>query len=148
MKKFKFKLDGLLKVRGFAEEKCRTELGHMQVMLENKKTEIKNENEFLNMSFTTQDEMLKQGIQSQEIRFFPLYIEGKRQKIGQLKQEREALKEAIEDKRLELIQKRADVKVIEKLKEKAMLKFKKEYNKKMQQTLEEDVMIWMQHKVT
>lgn len=146
MKKFKFKLEGLLKVRRFAEEKCRTELGHIQVMLENKKKEIINENVYLSLSFDTQDNMLKQGIHGREIEFFPMYIEGKRKKIEQLKAEQAALEEAIEDKRLELIQKRADLKVIEKLKEKEIHNFKKEYNKKMNKRLEEEVIIWNQYK--
>ena len=41
--KFKFKLEGLLKLRASEEEKVRTELGHMQVMVEQKKIEIENE---------------------------------------------------------------------------------------------------------
>lgn len=146
MKKFKFKLEGLLKVRRFAEEKCRTELGYIQVMVENKRSEIQNEIENLSMIFESQETMLQQGIHGKEIEFFPLYIEGKRRGIDYLKSELDALEEAVEDKRLELVTKKAELKVIEKLKEKELLSYKKEYNKKMNKKLEEEVMLWGQFK--
>lgn len=146
MKKFKFKLEGLLKVRRFAEEKCRTELGYIQVMVENKRSEIQNEIDNLSMIFDSQETMLKQGIHGKEIEFFPLYIEGKRKGIEYLKSELAALEEAVEDKRHELVEKKAELKVIEKLKEKEFLSYKKEINKKMNKKLEEEVMIWSQFK--
>ena len=146
MKKFVFKLDGLLKIRRFAEEKCRTELGFLQVMLTNKKNEILQEESNLSLIFESQEKMLIEGIKGHEIEFFPLYIEGKRERIIQLQYQQEDIELAVEEKRVELSSKRADLKIIEKLKEKAIEAYKKENNKLANKKLEEQVMIWNEYK--
>lgn len=146
MKGFKFKLEGLLKVRKFNEERIKTELGHLQVMLENKKKEIANEEKILGDSFGAQDALLRGGVNGNEIRFFPMYIEGKRQKIEQLKEELAGISEAVEEKREEWVKARGDVKVIDRLKEKELLAYKKEMNKKENKKLEENVLLWLENK--
>jgi flagellar FliJ protein len=146
MKKgFKYKLEGLLKLRSFKEEQCKQQLGHINVLLEKKKEEIQNENSFIADGYTTQESMLDEGVTGNNLHFFPMYFEGKRNKIIQLQAEQAGLEEAINEKREEWIQYRADLKLIEKLKEKEFIIYKKELNKKIDKNLEETVSIWTHH---
>ncbi len=142
MKKYKFKLEGLLKIRSFKEEICKTEMGKLQKSISECKQSIHNEFEGIRAASSAHNRLLENGMGGREAQFFPRFIQGKEANIELLKKEIIRLQQLVEEKIKELAKLRADVKVIEKLKEKDFQSFKKEEFKKQELLREESILIW------
>ena len=145
MKKYKFKLDALLKIRKLKEETCKMEIGRLQVQITNKQKEIAKHNSGIKEAFEGQEAGLSQGMTGQEIQFHPFFVKGKRAHIKQLENEIAELEDYKEKKYNELKYLRADVKVIEEMKTKDREKYKKQLQKKMDEQIEEQVQNWRQY---
>jgi flagellar FliJ protein len=142
MKGYKFKLEALLKIRKLREEECKTEIGRLQVQITQLRNRIGEHDRGIDEAYDAQEIALSEGAQGQEVTFYPYFVEGNRASIRDIKQEIQVLEERVRELFVELNKFRADVKVIEKMKDKDMTKFKKEKIKKEHQDLEEQVQNW------
>jgi flagellar FliJ protein len=144
MKKYKFKLDALLKIRKLKEETCKMEIGRIQVAISDREEEIKVHNQSIKQAFDDQEAALKEGLTGQELQFHPFFVQGKRANIKMLEGEIANLERQREHKLEELKYLRADVKVIDQMKEKDKQAYKKKIQKKMFDEIEEQVQNWKQ----
>lgn len=144
MKKFKFKLEAILKMRELKEDQCKAEIGKIQSKINLLNDYKVSENQGIDKAYTDQEIGLGQGMKGQELHFHPYFIRGKRARINQIDTEVAELTDELTDKFEELKKLRADVKVIQKMKEKEKKKYKKEFNKKQFAQIEEQVQNWKQ----
>jgi len=130
MAKFKYKLESLLKIREFKEEMAKNELGHINKEIDRVKREIQSHDQDISTSFTSHNKLIEGEIEGRMIQFYPYYNEGKRAHIRLLKLELADWEQKHIEKLTELNNLRADVKVIQKLKDKDFEIWKKEQRKK------------------
>lgn len=138
----KFKLDPVLKIRRLKEDQCKMEIGRLNVQINELKDTIIQHQQSIEQSYESHEEGLTVGLTGQELRFHPYFIQGKRAHIDFIESQIKMLEGELAKKYTELNQLRADVKVIEKLKEKELKKHKKEYQKKMNNKIDEEVQKW------
>lgn len=142
MKKFNFKLDGVLKVREFKEKKIKIEMGEILKALNETKDAIQKLNDEISEAYHAQETALTQsGINAQALKFFPMFIQGKKEDIKNKENLLWALQKKYEKKVAELAQARGEVKVMENFKEKKKDEWKKEKDKKEQAAIEEILMM-------
>ncbi|MBK26461.1 MAG: flagellar export protein FliJ [Halobacteriovorax sp.] len=137
MPKFKFKLDGLLKLREFKEKQLKVELGNILKGIQECKSRIESYHEHIGEAYAGQENILSDNTRGETIKFFPYFIEGKNSAIKQEQEKLAILQEQYEIKVQEMKVARGETKVIDKLKEKEKKEFKKNKNKKDFETLEE-----------
>lgn len=142
-KGFQFKLEAVLKLRRFEEERARIELGHIQMLVDQKKKEIKNEIDEIDLIYNSRDNDLSSGISGRQITVYPMYLKAKEAKIKELRIELRDLNMALDESNQMWIEARAALKLIEKMKEKQLGEYTKKINKKIDQNLEEEVRIWL-----
>lgn len=141
MKKFKFKLDAVLKLRESREKKLKTELGEIVQEIQSVKErmlEIDNDVEIL---YTSQEECVTTPSRGRMLRFYP-------EAVKRLKADKEAnanllaaLNRRYERKVQELKMAMGETKVMAKMKEKDLAQYKREVQKKELETLEEIIMM-------
>lgn len=144
MKKYKFKLEALLKIRKLKEETCKMEIGRIQVEIGAKENEIKIHNEGIKEAFVGQERALKSGVLGHELRFHPYFVDGKRAHIKEIQKEIEQLKITRDEKFITLNHLRADVKVLDEMKQKKESEHRKKLAKKIDENIEEQVKNWKQ----
>ena len=142
MKGYKFKLAALLKIRKIKEEQCKMAIGRLQVLITRWKNEIAMHNEGIDQAYEAQEHGLEGGLSGQEARFHPFFLEGKKTHISRIEKEIEILEEQVQQKYEELKTFRADVKLIDEMKEKDMKVYKKNLEKKMFNDIEEANQNW------
>jgi flagellar FliJ protein len=141
MQKFKFKLDGLLKVREFKEKKIKIELGEILKEISQVENLIKKANEAIQETYDAQETFLKDQSAGQMLQFFPIFIQGKKEDIKNKENLLWSLKKKYDKKILELAQARGEVKIMENFKDKKKEEWSKERNKKEQEAIEEILMM-------
>lgn len=141
-KKFKFKLEAVLKLRRLEEEKCKMEVGRLQVAINKYEDMILDNNESIKISYDSHEEALEKGMSAQELQFHPYFVSGKKAHIDAIQAEIRRLEYEKKRKVEELSMLRGKVKVFEKMREKELSKFKKEANKKEYMELEEQTQNW------
>ncbi len=146
MKKYKFKLDALLKIRKIKEDQLKMQIGQVQVHITSLKKEVANHNSDIAEAFALQEQSLGGGASGLETRFHPYFVQGKRTHISKVEDEIEQFENKIEQMYLMLNKLRADVKVIEEMKDKDRKKYKKDLDKRMNADIEEQVQNWSQFK--
>ena len=144
MKKYKFKLDALLKIRKIKEDQCKMHIGQLQVHLTSLREEVSQHNKDINEAFELQEKSLVGGASGLETRFHPYFVQGKRTHIIKLEDEIEQFELKVQQMYARLNEFRADVKVIEEMKEKDQKKYKKDLDKRMNAEIEEQVQNWSQ----
>lgn len=137
MQKFKFKLDGLLKVREFKEKKVKIELGEILREISAVEDKIAQANAAISETYDAQETFMKDPSQGQMLQFFPQFIQGKKEDIKNKENLLWSLKKKYDKKIAELATARGEVKVMENFKEKKQGEWKKEKNKKEQEGIEE-----------
>lgn len=137
MAKFKFKLDGLLKLREFKEKQLKVELGNIVKSIQETKERIEDYNRHITEAYEGQENILEAPANGEMIKFFPFFIEGKNAAIKKEEEELKKLQEAYEIKVQEMKVARGETKVIDKLKEKEKTAYKKDRMKKEFATIEE-----------
>ena len=142
MKKYKFKLEAILKMRKLKEEQCKAEIGRLQILINNFKEQIDVHNKGIDEAYASQETSLSNGIDGQGLQFFPYFVSGKNAHIGYLNTEISSLEEKVKTKFNELKQLRANLKLIENMKEKDHAKYKKQLTKKQFEAMEENVQNW------
>ncbi len=141
MQKFHFKLNGLLKVREFREKKLKIELGEILKSINEVEERIIKLNKEIDESYNAFQNLTKSSTTGRMVQFFPYFVDGKREDIKNNESKLYALKKKYEHKIQELRQAKGEVKVIENLKEKKQQEWKKEFDKKLQEELEEFVIL-------
>lgn len=141
-KKYKFKLEALLKMRKIREDQCKMEIGKIQVEIGRVKSEISLQEQGIAEAYELQEQSLAGGASGLETRFHPYFVEGKREHIRSLEKTLVELEDRSKRMYQILAQFRADVKVIEEMKVKDQSAHKKALNKKMNQEIEEQVQNW------
>lgn len=78
MKKFKFRLEAILKIRKLKEEQCKLEIGRLQVQINNIDNEINQHHKGIQQSYESHEQGLDSGIIGRELHFHPYFIQGKK----------------------------------------------------------------------
>ena len=73
MKKYKFKLEAILKMRKLKEEQCKAEIGRLQILINNFKEQIDAHNKGIDEAYASQETSLTNGIDGQSLQFFPYF---------------------------------------------------------------------------
>ena len=137
VKKFKFKLDGLLKVREFKEKRIKVELGEILKDIEQAKENIYKAKLDIDECYQAQEAFLREPSGASMVQFFPQFIEAKTEDYKAQENILFSLQRKYEEKRSELATAKGDVKVIENLKEKKTTEFEKTVEKKKQEAIDE-----------
>lgn len=137
MKKFKFPLDGLLKLREFKESQIKTELGKIVTDIEEKKQKIVQAEKDIVNYLDEQDRLIRESGVASDIQQLLSYIKGLEAKKVQVKEELAEAYRSFDKKKMELALAMGDVKLISGLKEKKHTEHKKEQDKRIQQDIEE-----------
>ncbi len=145
MKKYVFRLEPVLKVRKLKEENCRMELGQLLTQLNKIMDQLKHDQVDIEKYFTIQEAGLKTGMRAGQLQAFPMLVEGKERNIQLLKRDKLLVEKSIEEKKQELAIARGELKVIENLKEKDYIEYRKATNKEIDQKVEEQTQNWMNH---
>jgi flagellar FliJ protein len=142
MQKFKFKLDGLLKVREFKEKKIKIELGEILKEISVVEDKISEANRAISETYDAQEAFMKDSSSSgQMLQFFPMFIQGKKEDIKNKENLLWSLKKKYDKKIAELATARGEVKVMENFKDKKKDEWTKDKNKKEQEAIEEILMM-------
>lgn len=142
MKGYKFKLDAVLKVRKLKEERCKMEIGQIQVQINGLKADIERHKHGIQESYDSHEQGLSNGLIGHELRFHSYFVGGKNADIQRIQKEINFLQNEVEQKYEELKFLRADVKVMDQMKEKDKIKYKKHIQKKQFEEIEEQVQNW------
>lgn len=137
MKKFEFRLQALLKVREFREKQVKSELGEILREIQQLKDVNAQCDKDITEAYLAQEKMLETMVDAQFLNFYPYYIEGKKQNIQNNESKIFSLNKRYDSKIEELKRAKADVHVIEGLKEKEQVKHNKAVNKHLQDILDE-----------
>lgn len=141
MKKFKFKLDGLLKVREFKEKKIKIELGEILKEISQTEELITKMNKDIDDTYRAQEDLMATSADGKMLQFFPYYIQGRKEDIKNKENLLWSLNKKYENKMQELAEARGQVKVLENFKDKKKTEWRKEKDKKELETIEEILMI-------
>ena len=141
MQKFKFKLDGLLKVREFKEKKIKIELGEILKEVGEVEGKIALANKAIDETYEAQEAFMQDLSSGNMLQFFPVFIQGKKEDIKNKENLLWALKKKYDAKIAELAAARGQVKVMENFKEKKLGEWTKERNKKEMESIEEILMM-------
>ena len=141
MQKFKFKLDGLLKVREFKEKQLKIELGEILKEIDDVNAKIAEANVAISETYEAQEAFMRDPSSGQMLQFFPLFIQGKKEDIKNKENLLWSLTKKYEKKMAELATARGEVKVMENFKDKKKGEWTKEKNKKEQEAIEEILMM-------
>ena len=142
MKRYQFRLEAVRKMRTMLEETCRNALGMLMVERQNLVELIETIQHDIQGTYVEQETSLAVGMKAGHAAFFPYAVEGKKARIKEIEKEMAVLDVKIEDKKKELIQCRADLKLIENLREKDYQAWRKAYNKETDLKVEEMVQLW------
>ena len=141
MQKFKFKLDGLLKVREFKEKKIKIELGEILKEIGDVESKIAFANKAIDETDEAQESFMRDLSSGKMLQFFPVFIQGKKEDIKNKENLLWALRKKYDVKIAELAAARGQVKVMENFKEKKFGEWKKDKNKKEMESIEEILMM-------
>ncbi len=136
-KKFKFKLEGLMKIRKFKEEQLKVELGKINqeiMVVKNRIAELKTH---IKDAYASQEVTLKSQSDGQLARFFPYFIQAKREDIKNQENLLYSLEKKFEKKLKEVSKAMGETKIIDGMKKDQKEKWKKENDKKEQEKIDE-----------
>jgi len=135
--KFKFKLDGLLKVREFKEKKIKLELGDILKEIEHAKGIIAKAQQDIEDCYEAQEAFVAEPAAGRMVQFFPQYIQSRREEQKIQENILYSLNRKYQEKIKELAHAKGEVKVIDNLKDKQQLEFNKKKEKKLQEGIDE-----------
>ena len=140
-KKFKYKLEGLLKLRKFKEDTLKMELGKINRDMVQVKGKIEDLKSDVSASYDNQERFLKNQTKSRMAQFYPSYIKGRKQAIENEEARLSALQKKYQRKLTELSVAMGETKVISNMKENEFDKFRKNVQKKEQEKNEEMIVM-------
>ncbi|MBT3585477.1 MAG: flagellar export protein FliJ [Halobacteriovoraceae bacterium] len=137
MEAFRFKLEGLLKLRRFKERKIKIELGNIVKEIQNTKDQIVDLLKQVDHIYDSEESALQSSTKARMLQAFPLFIQAKKDEIEMKRTLQFSLEKKYEAKVQEMKITMGEVKVIESLKEKKILEYKKVKEKKQNEELED-----------
>lgn len=146
IKRYAFRLEPVLKLRKLNEENCRMELGQLLMELNRIDDQLAHDKTEIETYYTIQEGSLKNGMTGGQLQAFPMLVSGKERNIELLKRDRVKQEQRVEAKKQELAVLRGELKVVENLKEKDYNEWRKAANKEIDQKVEEQTQIWLNHK--
>jgi flagellar FliJ protein len=135
--RFKFKLEGLLKLRHFKEEQLKVELGKINADIQRTKQRISELQHHIEEAYTSQEKTLGSKTDGRLARFFPYFIQAKRDDIKSQENLLYSLERKYQAKLREVSLAMGESKLIQNMKEKDKDKWKKEKQKKEESEIEE-----------
>ena len=135
--RFKFKLEGLLKLRHFKEEQLKVELGKINTDIQKTKNRINELQTHIEEAYASQEKTLGTKTDGRLARFFPYFIQAKRDDIKSQENLLYSLERKYQAKLREVSLAMGESKLIQNMKEKDKEKWKKEKDKKEQEDIEE-----------
>lgn len=142
MKRYQFRLEAVRKMRAMHEETCRNELGLLMVERQNILNQIETLVQDIKAAYVEQETHLAGGMKASHAAYFPQAVAGREGQIKLLQKQVEMADARIADKKVELAQKRADLKLMENLREKDHAAWKKAYAKEENLKVDEMVQMW------
>lgn len=148
MPKFKFKLDGVLKLREFKEQAAMNAIAEVVSQIEETKAEIKGIHEAIDKGYESQEAIADSDSESKgrQLYFYPYFFKGKKEHLNQCETRLAALEKKYERRVQEYAEAKGEVKVIQNLKDKEFSAFKKALDKKVEENREEFVIMQMNRK--
>lgn len=143
MAKFKFKLDGVLKIREFKEKEAMNAIAEVVAQIEETKAEIRDIHSAIDRGYESQDSLKDGAIKGHQLSFYPMFFKGKNEHLKNCEAKLAALEKKYQRRVQEYAEAKGEVKVIEKLKDKEFAAFKKEMEKKVEENREEFVVMQM-----
>ena len=137
MKKYKFSLEALLKIRMLRERKIKQEIGGIVSKIAENEDKIVSLQKKMVSCHVLQEESVKSGSTAKMLGFFPTAFHAYRREIEETKQVIALLKGNYREKVGELKSAMGDVKIIEKMKQQDLNLFTKKMDKKTQNDIEE-----------
>jgi flagellar FliJ protein len=141
MKKFNFKLKGLLKVKEFNEKLRKIELGDIVKDITDVRSHIVKIKEQIKEAKEAEQALIDSAVSAELIQFYPRFIEVQNMHLKNLHCQLDDLQKMYNAKVVELGKARGEVKIFDKLKEKEYSKFKKRIERREMQDLEEQINI-------
>ncbi|MFP5458174.1 MAG: flagellar export protein FliJ [Bacteriovoracia bacterium] len=142
MKRYQFRLEAVRKMRAMHEETCRNELGLLMVERQNILNQIESLTQDIKAAYVEQEVHLVTGMKASHAAYFPQAVAGREGQIKLLQKNLEMADARISDKKIELAQKRADLKLMENLREKDHAAWKNAYAKEENLKVDEMVQMW------
>ncbi len=136
-KKFKFKLEGLLKLRKFREQEIKVELGNINREIQEIELRIIELQDHIESSYLNQESAMSDDVKGQSLQFFPYYTQVKREDIKNKEILLLSLRKKYQKKIEEMGKAMGDSKVVDKFKEKEISEYKNRLEKKLQDENEE-----------
>ena len=146
LKKYAFKLEAVLKLKKFNEETCRMELGALMLEMQKIDNQIEYEKLQIDNYYKMQEDLVTDGGAGSRLQMIPNLIAGKTKNIQLLNRAKRKQQQLIDEKRQQLIEVKAELQVMEKLKEKDFNAYKKALNKEIDQKVEEQTQLWLMNK--
>tara|TARA_R110002072_G_scaffold1989_4_gene16542 strand:- start:17502 stop:17948 length:447 start_codon:yes stop_codon:yes gene_type:complete len=139
--KYKFKLDGLLKLRKFKEQQLKVELGQLVKEISFVEGEIQKAQDHIGETYQAQEDVIGDSAKGRMVQFFPYYLQAKREDIKAKENYLYALKKKYDVKLSEVREAMGESKVIEKMKDNDFKSFKSARQKKIQSDIDELIQI-------
>ena len=141
MNQFKFRLQGLLKLREFKEHKAKIELGKINQQISDVQSELARLSRHIDEGYNSQEKFLEKPTPARMIQFFPYFNHGIREHIKSMHLKLNELNQKYNEKMKELNRLKGEVDVIEKLKEKEKKKFIKKIEKKIEENIQDTILM-------
>lgn len=135
--KFKFKLEGLLKLRHFKEEQLKVDLGKINSEIQKTKDKIKVLKEDIQIAYSSQEDVFLTKTNALVARFFPYFVQAKKEDIKNQENLLFSLEKKYKQKLKEVSIAMGETKIINKMKDKEQDSWKREKAKKEQLEIEE-----------
>ncbi|MBF0312317.1 MAG: flagellar export protein FliJ [Oligoflexia bacterium] len=129
MKKFKFRLDSVLRLREFEEYKEMIELGKINQEMKTMSDKISDIDSEISRAYEIQEKDMRQGsISASDLQIYGEWIDNYRALVDFMKKEHEKIQERYQEKLEDVVKKKNKVKMLKKLKAKALNEYRKDYN--------------------
>lgn len=135
--KYKFRLEGLLQLRKFKEHKKKLELAQVGRAILESRQKMARAKFQIQEAYESVEMILREGGGGPILRFYPDYIRERRSKMEREEGRLRELQQNLNKETEKLSRLRGEVRVIEQLKAKQFLRFKREYQKKVQYEIED-----------
>ena len=137
MKRYRFPLEALLRMRELKERRIKQEIGGIVSEITEHKKKIDELRKKIDFCHTSHEEFVQTGITAKMLSFFPASMRSYRWQIEESESAIAALETVYRDKVRELSSAIGEVKVVEKMKEQGLRLFAKKTDKKRQNDIEE-----------
>lgn len=145
MKKFKFSLEGLRRIRELDEQQCKTKIGLLQIEITKIQDRINYHDQSITEYYQSMERVSEDDSIGRELQVYPYLVNANSCKIQELEQQLKDKLELLSEYNEELAQKRANLKLINNMKDDKIKAHKKAIEKKEASELDEIINNWLQY---